>query len=75
MTVVLSGENSEACSINSSVPQGSILESLLFSIFIDVLVDECENKLFLYADDSMLYAPISSRKDSNRVAASLSKRP
>ena len=73
MTVVLSGQNSEASSINASVPQGSILGPLLFSVFIDDLVDECENELFLYADDSTLYAPIPSPKDSNRVAASLNR--
>ena len=76
MTVVLSGQNSEASSINASVPQGaqgSILGPLLFSVFIDDLVDECENELFLYADDSTLYAPIPSPKDSNKVAASLNR--
>ena len=47
--------------------------SFLFSVFIDDLVDECENELLLYADDSTLYAPIPSPKDSNMVAASLNK--
>ena len=40
------------CNCNASVPQGSILGPLLFSIFIDDLVDVCENELYLYADDS-----------------------
>ena len=73
MTVVLSGQNSEASSINASMPQGSILGPLHFSVFIDDLVDECENEFFLYADGSTLYAPIPSPKDSNRVAASLNR--
>ena len=73
MTVVLSGQNYEASSINALVPQGSILGPLLFSVFIDDLVDEFENELFLNADDSTLYAPIPSPKDSNRVAASLNR--
>ena len=73
MTVALSGQTSKASTINASVPQGSILGPLLFSIFIDDLVDECENDLFLYADDSTIYAPIPSPKDSNRVAASLNR--
>ena len=73
MTVVLSGQNSEASSINVSVPQGYIIGPLLFYIFIDDLVDECENELFLNADDSTLCAHIPSPKDSNRVAASLNR--
>ena len=49
--VVLSGQSSDASPINASVPQGSILGPLLFSVFIDDLVDTCENQLYLYADD------------------------
>ena len=71
--VVLSGVSSEAASINASVPQGSILGPLLFSIFIDDLVDVCENELYLYADDSTLYAPIRSPSQSKEVAASLNR--
>ena len=55
ITVVLSGQNSEASSINPSVPQRSILGPLLFSVFIDGLVDECENDSTLYAPDLYLH--------------------
>jgi hypothetical protein len=65
------GQASTRASINASVPQGSILCPLLFSVFINDLVDVCENELFLYADDSMLFAPIKRSANSITVAASL----
>ena len=70
--VVLSGQASETATINASVPQGSILGPLLFSVFIDDLVDACENDLYLYADDSTLFAPIRSG-DCGTVEASLNR--
>ena len=70
--VVLSGQASETAAINASVPQGSILGPLLFSVFIDDLVDACENDLYLFADDSNLSAPIKSG-DCNTVEASLNR--
>ncbi|PIK40190.1 putative RNA-directed DNA polymerase from mobile element jockey-like [Apostichopus japonicus] len=50
-----------------------ILGPLLFSVFIDDLGDECENNLYLYADDSTLYCEISSRDDPKAVTASLNR--
>ena len=54
INVVLAGQASSTASINASVPQGSILGPLLFSVFIDDLANTCENELFLYADDLTL---------------------
>ena len=71
--VVLSGQSSDASPINASVPQGSILGPLLFSVFIDDLVDTCENQLYLYADDSTLFAPIRSVNERASVVASLNR--
>ena len=73
INVVLSGQTSDTAPINASVPQGSILGPLLFSVFIDDLVDVCENELFLYADDSTLFAPIRTSDDIITVAASLNR--
>ena len=74
--VVLSGQSSTTCSINASVPQGSILGRLLFSafiMFIDDLVDECENDLYLYADDSTLFCEITDTDDAVAITASLNR--
>ena len=51
-------------------PQGSILGPLLFSVFIEDLGDECENQLYLYADDSTLFCEITSRDNPEVVTAS-----
>ena len=71
--VVLSGQSSDVSAINASVPQGSILGPLLFSVFIDDLVDTCENQLYLYADDSTLFAPIRSVNERASVFTSLNR--
>jgi len=71
--VVLSGQSSDAWHINASVPQGSILGPLQFSVFIDDLVDTCENQLYLYADDSTLFAPIRSVNERASVFTSLNR--
>ena len=73
ISVVLAGQASEAIPINASVPQGSVLGPLLFSIYIDDLVDVCENELYLYADDSTLFARIPSNKDIRSVEESLNR--
>ena len=71
--VVLSGQSPDASPINASVPQGSILGPLLFSVFIDDLVDTCENQLYLHADDSTLIAPVRSVHERASVFTSLNR--
>ena len=48
--------------VTSGVPQGSILDSLLFTLFINGRPDEAANgvKAGLYADDTKLYRNVSS---------------
>ena len=59
---ILNGEEiSKTLDVKSGVPQGSVLGSLLFSIFINDLTDiEINGDLYLYCDDSSL---ICSAKD------------
>ena len=73
--VVLSGQSSDASPINASVPQGSILGPLLFSVFIDDLVGHpAKNQLYLYADDSTLFAPIRSVNERASVVSQSKQR-
>jgi len=49
--------------VTSSVPQGSVLGPLLFTIFINDLPDKVKNECRLYADDSKLIGVIEKDKD------------
>jgi len=44
------------------IPQGSILGPLLFVIFINDLVDVCEEniKMYLFADDVKMYCHVKN---------------
>ena len=64
--VVVDGHSSEVHPITSGVPQGSILGPLLFSIYLNPLTKVSlsqDTTLILYADDIVLYRPISSPHD------------
>jgi len=49
--------------VTSSVPQGSVLGPLLFTIFINDLPDKVKNECRLYADDSKLIGVIEKEGD------------
>ena len=65
-SVVLENVASEWSFVTSGVPQGSILGSLLFTMFINTLPDSLSSgsQAALYADDSKVYRPITSLVDS-----------
>ena len=57
--VKINGVKSENVEVSSSVPQGSVLRSLLFLIYIDDLpckITSCQ----IFADDTKIYGPIST---------------
>ena len=64
--VIVNGETSDPVKVISGVPQGSVLGPLLFLIYIDDItslqLSEGTN-VSLYADDMLLYKPISSDND------------
>ena len=63
--VVVGGEFSEAQSVLSGVPQGSILGPTLFVLFINDIGNEIDpmSTIKLYADDTKLYRKISKSND------------
>ena len=61
--VLVNGERSQPTAVCSGVPQGSVLGTLLFLPYInDVtkVVLSKNSRLVLYADDMLLYKPLSS---------------
>jgi hypothetical protein len=53
--VVINGSNSNWLPVTTWVPQGSILNPLLFITFINDIVNEINAEIKLFADDTSLY--------------------
>ena len=68
--VVLNGVTSRPQPVPSGVPQGSVLGPFLFTLYINDLADlqlSEGSKLVAYADDLLLYKPVESNADCNRM--------
>jgi hypothetical protein len=59
-TVVLDGVSSEAVSVDTGVPQGSILGPRLFLFYINDLQSRLTSKVRLFADDTIIYLTIAN---------------
>jgi hypothetical protein len=66
-TVVVNGKESSARPVSSGVPQGTVLGPLLFLIYINNITDHIKSSLRLFADDSVLYRPITSMEDHETI--------
>ena len=62
--VVLNGMHSDWGSINSGVPQGSVLGPLLFLVYINGLEQGIKSKIKFFADDTSLFSILNDRNRS-----------
>ena len=63
MQVVTEGESSEKVTVDSGVPQGSVLGPILFLCHINDLPQAVQSLVRLFADDCLIYQPIKSQTD------------
>ena len=61
--VVVDGACSSPCRVTSGVPQGSVLDSFLFFIYVNDITSNIHSQLRLFADDCVIYHPINSPQD------------
>ena len=54
---------SKSVKVESGVPQGTVLGSLMFLCHINDFPDSVQSQVRLFADDCLLYRPIKSPKD------------
>lgn len=64
--VVVDGESSEEVTVESGVPQGTVLGPLLFLLYVNDIGEGITSNIRLFADDCILYRCIN---DSNDVEA------
>jgi len=72
MQVVVDGESSEPTSVDSGVPQVTVLGPLLYMCHINDLPDQVESTVRLIADDCLLYHCIRFVRDHTLTPKRLS---
>ena len=60
IAIRVDGYLSNPHSINSGVPQGSVISPVLFILFINDLLSSTSSSIFSFADDTYLSSPFSS---------------
>ena len=73
---MVNGESSLPTSVVSGVPQGSVLGSLLFLVYINNLTEinlRDSTKITLYADDVLLFRVINSPEDFAKLQDDIEK--
>ena len=71
--VKINGSYSESVPVTSGVPQGSVLEPILFLIYINDLPEVITVLMKLFADDAKVYRSITDVQHVNQVQSSVDK--
>ena len=72
-SVVIDGEHSESVSVESGMPQGSVLGPGLFLYYINVLPEGLNSIVRLFADDTIAYLVIVNPQHAEKVQGDLTK--
>ena len=71
--VVVDGEKSSFCDVLSGVPQGTVLGPILLLLYINDIPDGIISQIRLFADDCLLYRPVSSIADQDKLQQDLDR--
>ena len=63
--VVIGGDHSNWATVDSGVPQGTVLGPLLFLVYINDLPQNINSTVRLFADDCVIYKEIKSSQDAD----------
>ena len=63
LRVVLDGKSSQEYPVNAGVPEGSIIGSTLFLLYVNYLPDDVICNIAIYADDITLYSKCDQTSD------------
>ena len=69
--VVINGVKPTTSNFLSGVPQGSVIGSLLFLIYINDLPSQVSSEVLLFADDVKLYCPIVNQQSNFQMEQDL----
>ena len=67
MRVIVDGEASTETTVDSGVPQGTVLGPLLFLVLINDLPDRVTSSVRLFADDCLLYRTVTSQSEHQAI--------
>ncbi|MCS5550755.1 MAG: reverse transcriptase domain-containing protein [Gammaproteobacteria bacterium] len=71
MRTIVEGEHSKETSVDSGVPQGTVLGPIMFLCHINDLPDGIKSSIRLFADDCLLYRTIKTEEDHRILQADL----
>ena len=71
--MILNGQSSQLSNVVSGVPQGTVLGSLLFLCYINNLPNHLTTRVKLYADNALLYSPVSTIADCQNLQEDLDR--
>ena len=69
--VVVDGDHSKWVHVRSGVPQGTVLGPLLFNLYLNDLPENITSEVRLFADDCVMYRPIQSNIDADKLQSDL----